>query len=240
MLGQAVLGIWRDVCTSRTDLAAVHAEVGLPRRTDLTERHEQLKRERDRLCASLRYSSLDHRTFLPLYLRQLSSPSSPADGAGIYLHDRRDGRDDLDQLDRANRRHVQRYLANLSVMERLTKVVDDLGTVEFHQELNRTAGMAPLQANLVALRIGTCVLVSSPCELLAQVGLDIKRMSPFPRTFVAAYTNGYAYYGVPAADFGLGGYESTECPLDSTWESVHQHTVADMLHRLSERATRVA
>ncbi|MCS7192096.1 MAG: neutral/alkaline non-lysosomal ceramidase N-terminal domain-containing protein [Armatimonadetes bacterium] len=64
-----------------------------------------------------------------------------------------------------------------------------------------------LNAEVQVLAIERCAIVAIPGELFCQLGLDIKRASPFPVTFVATCANGMVGY-LPTADaFTGGGYE---------------------------------
>ena len=59
-----------------------------------------------------------------------------------------------------------------------------------------------------AIGIGDLALVSEPCELFCQYGLDIRRRSPFPMTALLGLTDGYhGYCPTPAAISG-GGYSA--------------------------------
>lgn len=59
-------------------------------------------------------------------------------------------------------------------------------------------------------------------EMLAEVGFNVKRASPFARTYVISNSNGYLVtcYSPPASYYGRGGYEVTECLLAPEWEAV--------------------
>jgi hypothetical protein len=65
----------------------------------------------------------------------------------------------------------------------------------------------PVPAEVTALRIGDAALVANPAELFGEIGMEIKRRSPFRWTAVASYTDGAAWY-VPAREaYAAGGYE---------------------------------
>ena len=76
------------------------------------------------------------------------------------------------------------------------------------------------------------MLITSPAELLVEIGLNIKKASPCPHTFVAAFTNGYMHYGPPAADYGKRGYEVTECLLAPQWQVLYEKTAGEIIQRL--------
>ena len=76
------------------------------------------------------------------------------------------------------------------------------------------------------------MLITSPAEVLVEVGLNIKRASPYKHTFVAAYSNGYIYYGPAAGDYDKGGYEATECLLGPEWQQVYEEKAEEIIRRL--------
>jgi hypothetical protein len=117
-------------------------------------------------------------------------------------------------------------------METLSKIQDDIATLEKHAAINARAGGAPILMEVMGVRIGDCVLITAPFEALSEIGLDIKRNSPFPHTFLSAYTNGYLHYGAPAEYYDRGGYEVTECLLAPEWQEVYQEAVRKILAKM--------
>lgn len=63
-----------------------------------------------------------------------------------------------------------------------------------------------------AIRIGDVAIVTNPCELYCQFGLDIKRRSPAPITLVSQLTDGFSGYCPTIYSVMGGGYSS-----DSTY-----------------------
>ena len=65
------------------------------------------------------------------------------------------------------------------------------------------------------LRLGSAALVALPGEVFVELGLAIKRQSPFETTFVIELANDYWGYIAPRAAFAEGGYEvmkaGTQC-----------------------------
>jgi len=61
---------------------------------------------------------------------------------------------------------------------------------------------------LQTVRIGDFAICAIPFETFAEIGLEIKRRSPFPRTMVIGIANGsYGYLPTPE-QHQLGGYET--------------------------------
>jgi neutral ceramidase len=69
----------------------------------------------------------------------------------------------------------------------------------FPKEVN-----VPLQA----IRIGDLAIVAIPCEVFAEIGLEIKAKSPLKPTFTIELANAYHGYLPTPAQHKLGGYET--------------------------------
>ncbi|MCX7049173.1 MAG: hypothetical protein NTX50_27270 [Candidatus Sumerlaeota bacterium] len=61
---------------------------------------------------------------------------------------------------------------------------------------------------LQALRIGDLAICAIPFETFVEIGLDLKRRSPFPQTMVIGNANGYNGYLPTPEQHKLGGYET--------------------------------
>jgi hypothetical protein len=57
------------------------------------------------------------------------------------------------------------------------------------------------------MRVGDVAIVGVPAELFTQLGIDIKRRSPFRYTFIAELANDYVGYVANADAYRLGGYQ---------------------------------
>jgi neutral ceramidase len=69
-------------------------------------------------------------------------------------------------------------------------------------------GEDTLIVKLQAIRIGDLVICTIPFEVFAEIGLDLKKRSPFPQTMVISAANGrYGYLPTPE-QHELGGYET--------------------------------
>jgi len=60
---------------------------------------------------------------------------------------------------------------------------------------------------LQAMLIGDVALVGVPGELFTSLGMDIKRRSPFPYTYIVELANDYIGYIPDEEGFDLGGYQ---------------------------------
>ncbi len=135
-------------------------------------------------------------------------------------------------MDSFKRQVIAKYLQNIAAMEQLTKIQDDLATLQKHHALRRQLRRATVAAEIVGIKIGNAALISAPIELLAEVGLRLKQASPYRPTLVAAFSNGYLHYGPPAAYYGKGGYEVTECLLAPEWRQRYEQKANQILRRL--------
>jgi hypothetical protein len=68
----------------------------------------------------------------------------------------------------------------------------------------------PSQVPLIlqAIRIGDLGIAAIPCEVFAEIGLEIKQKSPFKPVFTIELANGYNGYLPTPAQHKLGGYET--------------------------------
>jgi len=65
-----------------------------------------------------------------------------------------------------------------------------------------------LKAQLQAVRVGDLAICALPFEVFVEIGLELKKRSPFPRTVVVGLSNGYNGYLPTPAQHKLGGYET--------------------------------
>lgn len=98
---------------------------------------------------------------------------------------------------------VLRHFANWG--EKLQRTVEAGGTPTIPFEIN-------------ALRIGDLAMVAVPCEPLVELGLAVKKASPFRKTLFLGYTNGCIGYLSPADAYPPEGW--------SPWET---YAIPDML-----------
>ncbi len=234
MLGISTLRALRSVKTKEDSrLEVLNERLTLPR-ADLAERIVAQEAEQLRLVQSLKGTSLNLKTFLPLAVKYNLSPEFPSGDSHRYLHEQQIGRDDLEKMDATNRANIQQYIENIHTMEQLTRTQTNLALLKLHQAQNVAAGKRTIDVEVVGLRIGDFALVTFPGELTVRIGLNIKQASPHELTFVAGYTNGYIYYA-PTAEQLLnvgGAQEDSDCILAPEWQQLFESKVAEMLKRL--------
>lgn len=81
---------------------------------------------------------------------------------------------------------------------------------EIYAGETRDMAKAPdsVPVRIQAFRIGDVGIVQIPCEVFAEIGLEIKKKSPLKATFVVSLANGYAGYLPTPEHHRLGGYET--------------------------------
>lgn len=102
------------------------------------------------------------------------------------------------------------------------------------------AGQKPeIELELQTIRLNEAALVAIPGEPFVEIGLNIKRQSPLPYTFVCGYSNGCMVYIPTAAAFEQGGYEVRShinymLPSGVTpeWASIIETNAVEMLNEL--------
>ncbi|MBN1445412.1 MAG: hypothetical protein JW957_04830 [Candidatus Omnitrophica bacterium] len=233
MLALSTLKAHGDIRTeSGRGLNVITETIELPFRRDIPGLIESLKKEQSELLASLRGMTLNLKAFIPLYIRYGLNHDYPADYSYRYLHADSIGTDEFKLLDEENRGRLKKYLHNIDVMEKLTKIEDDIATLEKHQEIINDFGGDAVTTEVQGIKIGECVIITSAAELLTEVGLNIKKASPYKHTFISAFSNGYLHYGPPASYYGRGGYEVTECLLAPEWQEVYEKKANNIISQL--------
>ncbi len=237
-LAQSALAGYADVVPGPGRLGLATRTVQFPLRTDIPDvlaRLDQRQNElRASLCTAYAYL-LSFKEFLPLYLRYALSPEYPANLSYRYLKAAEIGDNALAEEDERNRLEIEKYLERIWIMEEMTRNELKISMLKKHQEVIDGVGTPTISAELRALKIGDGVLVAAPMEMLTEVGLNVKRMSPFPHTFVVALTNGYLHYAAPASYYPRGGYEVNECLLAPEWEEVFYSAVRALFAELQEQ-----
>lgn len=239
-LGLSVITGLRQIQTRpNSRLHLVHEKLKLPRGKDLEHRIDKLTEEQSRLVQSFQGTTLNFKTFLPLYIQHRISPEFPASYRNRYLHEQALGREDLAKFDASNRASLEAYLQNIHTMERLTRLQANLALLKRHQAESMAVGRAAIDAEITAVAIGDFELVTFPGELTVEIGLAIKRRARGPFTFVAGYTNGYLYYLPTEDQRNNTGYaqEDCDCIVAPEWRKLFDAEVDKLLAQLATPKT---
>jgi len=233
-LGLSALQGLRKIATAENaPLAVIRESLALPR-AEHSERIDMLTAEQARLVKSLQGTTLNLKTFLELATKYNLASEFPSNYSLRYLHEKQQGRDDLAKLDEANRRALKAYIENMLTTEKITRVQANLALLQRHQAANLAAGRKPLDVDVMGLRVGDFRMVTFPGELTVEIGLNIKKRSPHPLTFVAGYTNGYIYYTPTAEQLKNtgGAQEDSDCRVAPEWEGLFYRKVEAVLKKL--------
>lgn len=84
---------------------------------------------------------------------------------------------------------------------------------------------------------GDVALVGCNVEPFCEIGLALKRQSPFPVTLVSGYTNGRRAYLASAGEWTKGGYEVENSPFDQGAAEVLQREIIKTLLSLRNAST---
>jgi hypothetical protein len=128
MLGLSVLDAARKaVMKGDSRLQVVTETIELPRRTDLEQCLAAIEAEQEEILEFFTgtygtETSLNFKTFLPLYLKHLVDPTFPSYASHLYTQEKKIGRDDLQHLDADNRQRIGKYLESIHNMERLIRI----------------------------------------------------------------------------------------------------------------------
>ena len=231
MLGLSTLqGLKRIRSSEGGELKVIRETIELPR-ADLAGRIESLQAEQMQLLQALKGTSLNLKTFIPLYVKYNLSRDFPSYYSHRYLHEEMMGRDGLKKLDAENRANMDRYIENIYAMEKLTRIQINLNLLKKHQARNVAAGESTIEVEMMCLRVGESVLVTFPGELSVEIGLNIKKKSPHKFTFVAGVTNGYIYYTPTAEQLKNrgGAQEDSDCMLAPEWQMIFEDKVGKIL-----------
>ena len=231
MLGLSTLQALKNIRSGGDrELKVVHETIELPR-ADLAERIESLQDEQIQLLQALKGTSLNLKTFIPLYVKYNLSRDFPSYYSHRYLHEKMMGRDGLSKLDVENRESMNQYIENIYAMEQLTRTQINLNLLKKHQARNVDSGESTIEVEMMGLRVGEFVLVTFPGELSVQIGLNIKKGSPHKFTFVAGVTNGYIYYTPTAEQLKNrgGAQEDSDCMLAPEWQVIFEDKVEKIL-----------
>lgn len=109
------------------------------------------------------------------------------------------------------------------------RVIEELQRLESREDLQ--AGR--LATEIQALRINDSALVALPGEVFVEIGLAIKRRSPFKRTFVIGYANDIHPSYIPTTEsYKEGGYEPRWAKVDRGADKVIEDEAVSLLEEL--------
>lgn len=232
-LGLRVLAVAKSTpCSKKTGLSFVSEICRLPLRKDMADRIRELENENGELLMGLRSTSLNMKTFIPLYLKYALSPTFPSGPSYAYGWEEMRGLPGLEKMDEMNRRDMDKYMRNILSMEKLAENVENIAQLRLRQEEIERHGGDSVAVELLGLRVGDFAILSFPGEPFARVGLEVKSASPLEFTCLAGYTNGYIHYAPLPGSYREGGYETMNCILAPEWLDIYRRKVRGILGKL--------
>ena len=237
LLGVTVLAATRQIdVKNNATLKVSNDALSLPRAADYELRLSSIEAEQKKLLAALKPTNVNFKAFLPLFLGQKLWPDFPSHHSQSYLHDQSLEKKAIPQLDADNKVLVENYLANIQIMERLTRLNTNQALLKRHLAETQAAAKPTLDVEVCGLRIGDFKLVTFPGELTVQVGLNIKKAAADAGAFVAGYTNGYIYYTPTAAQRTNTGYAQEDCDtlVAPEWQKIFETKALEIFRRLAD------
>ncbi|MEX1013996.1 MAG: hypothetical protein WDZ80_02440 [Candidatus Paceibacterota bacterium] len=235
MLGSSILKQINHAQYKEVENIEIHNEVIQLPLADLTEAIDSLEARKAELVNSLNGTSLNIKTFMYLYIKYHLNNEYPSYYAHQYLHEEKIGREHFSLLDEENRDLITAYLNNIKRMEEITVVKTNLSLLKKHQASYEKSESKFLDAEVNVLKIGEFVLVTFPGELSVEIGLNIKKMSPYAFTYISAYSNGYIYYAPTDNQLKInrgGAQEDSESVLDVGWQKKFEDQVYEILRQI--------
>ncbi len=234
LLGLSTLKAARDLKSKKNvGVHIVNETLAVPL-ADLSKRIAEMEKEIDALLVSLKGTTLNLKTFLPLFVKYHLGGENPSAYAMRYLQDEALGIDEWKHLDTVNRNDLDAYIRNIHTMEELTRKQINLALLEKHNARNSKSKSKTLDVEVVGLRVGDFRLITFPGEVTIPIGLGLKKKSSHDLTFISGYTNGYLYYS-PTAEQLLnrgGAQEDSDCMLAPEWQKMFETKAMEILKGL--------
>ncbi len=103
---------------------------------------------------------------------------------------------------------MQRWAANMLGKAPVSPIKAELPYIYAGRVQRLAAAKNPARIPLQALRIGEACIGTFPCETFAEIGLEYRKRSPFPHSFMVELNHGYFGYLPTPRHFAVGGYET--------------------------------
>ena len=236
LLGLSALRALRTITTKPdADFKVINQTLQLPRAADMEHRIAAMQSEQAQLLRSLSPTTLNFKTFLPLYIQYKVSDDYPLFYSHRYLREKSLGQENLARFDQENKALMDTYVRNIHTMEQLTVLQANLDLLRKNLAKNVAAGKDTIDVEVAGIRVGEFAMITFPGELTVEIGLNIKNVAPLPLTFVAGYTNGYIYYTPTVAQRNNSGYaqEDCDCIVAPEWQKLFEDRAAVILKSLS-------
>ena len=201
-------------------------------RQDISHHIAELENQEQELLASLRSTSLNMKTFIPLYIKYTLSPDYPSYYSYRYLQEEKEGMEGLIKVDEENRNNIDKYIRNMRAMDKLAQIQENKAFLLIKQGEIDELDKKTISIEVEGVRIGDFVLITFPGEPFARIGLNIKKNSPYKNTFLAGYPNGCIHYAPTSAAYNEWGYEVINCILSPEWQTIYEQEILKIITAL--------
>lgn len=236
LLGLSTLQGWRNTTVQKdAGISIIREELSLPARTDIQKHIDSLEAKKAVILDYFKGegcgahgagTKLNFKAFLPLYIKYMMSPEYPSDYSYRYMQEEKIGISDLEVMDADNKRDMEKYLNCIYKMEELLVTEANLGYLKNNKPQN------PVKAEIMGLKVGDFVLITFSGEVFSQIGLNIKKASPYEHTFVTGYTNGSVGYSPTRDAFSGDAYEVSLSPLAPEWQKIFEEKALEILKKM--------
>ena len=236
LLGLSTLQGWRNTAVKKdAGISIIREELSLPARTDIQKHIDDLEAQKvvildyfkgEGCGAHGAGTKLNFKAFLPLYIKYMMSPEYPSDYSYRYMQEEKIGVNDMKMMDADNKRDMEKYMNCIYMMEELLVTEANLGYLKNSQPEN------PVKAEMMALKVGDFILVTFSGEVFSQIGLNIKKASPYEYTFVSGYTNGSVGYSPTPDAYAGDAYEVSLAKLAPEWIKIFEEKALEMVKKL--------
>lgn len=236
LLGLSALSALKNISVKKgASVSVIREELMLPARTDVQRHIDTLEARKAMILEYFKGqgcgahgagTKLNFKSFLPLYIRYMMSPDYPSDYLYRYMQEDKTGINDLKMMDEDNKRDMEKYLNCIYKMEELMVTEANLGY------LRNNSQKTPVKAEVMGLKVGDFVLVTFEGEVFAQIGLNIKKDSPYNHTFVAGYTNGSVGYSPTSDSYDGDAYEVSLSKLAPEWQKIFEDKAIEIIGKL--------
>jgi len=233
-LGLSVLReVPRIPCVAESRLKVIHERLVLPR-GDQSGKIFELEKRQEQLLNSLRGTTLNLKSFLPLMVKYQLDPEFPSYDSYGYLREVQSEDAAYRKLDRKNRDLIDAYIQNIRTMEELTRVQTNLRLLKKHHASLLASGKRTIEVEVMGIRLGDVKMVTFPGELTVPIGLEIKELANDPATLISGYTNGYIYYAPTTEQLENAGnaQEDSDCILAPDWYPIFRSKALEILRQL--------
>jgi hypothetical protein len=236
LLGLSTLQGWRNTTVKKdAGISVIREELSLPARTDIQKHIDTLEAKKTVILDYFKGegcgahgagTKLNFKAFLPLYIKYMMSPEYPSDYSYRYMQEEKIGINDLEVMDVDNKRDMEKYLNCIYKMEELLVTEANLGY------LKNSKPQDPVKAEIMGLKVGDFILITFSGEVFSQIGLNIKKASPYEYTFVSGYTNGSVGYSPTPDAYNGDAYEVSLSKLAPEWQKIFEDKAIEILKKL--------